>query len=90
MLTRVEGSSDGPVTFLGDLVPGAAWVHLPITMGYDRYPELLIDEKKALLERIVAENGWGFFTHDPDVAAARIARNADGRYTAVDERRALT
>src|SRR3982750_2035351 len=30
--------------------PGAAWVHLPITMGYDRYPELLIDEKKALLE----------------------------------------
>jgi hypothetical protein len=32
-------------------------VHLPITMGYDRYPELLIDEKKSLLDRIVAENG---------------------------------
>jgi glyoxylase-like metal-dependent hydrolase (beta-lactamase superfamily II) len=90
MLTRVEGSSEGPVTFLGDLVPGAAWVHLPITMGYDRYPELLIDEKKALLERVRAENGWAFFTHDPEVAAARIARSADGRYAAVDGRRALT
>ena len=89
MLTRVEGAEEGPVTFLGDLVPGAAWVHLPITMGYDRYPELLIDEKKALLERIVAENGWAFFTHDPEVAAARIARSADGRYTVTDERRAL-
>ena len=89
MLTRVEGSSEGPVTFLGDLVPGAAWVHLPITMGYDRYPELLIDEKKALLERIVAENGWAFFTHDPEIAAARIARGADGRYAVVDERHAL-
>ena len=89
MLTRVEGSSQGPVTFLGDLVPGAAWVHLPITMGYDRYPELLIDEKKALLERIVAENGWAFFTHDPEIAAARIARGADGRYSAVDGRREL-
>jgi glyoxylase-like metal-dependent hydrolase (beta-lactamase superfamily II) len=89
MLTRVEGGEEGPVTFLGDLVPGAAWVHLPITMGYDRYPELLIDEKKALLERIVAENGWAFFTHDPEVAAARIARDAGGRYTATDARRAL-
>jgi glyoxylase-like metal-dependent hydrolase (beta-lactamase superfamily II) len=86
MLTRVEGASEGPVTFLGDLVPGAAWVHLPITMGYDRYPELLIDEKKALLERIVAENGWGFFTHDPEIAAARIVRSAEGRYSVSDER----
>jgi len=90
MLTRVEGSSEGPVTFLGDLVPGAAWVHLPITMGYDRYPELLIDEKKALLERIVAENGWAFFTHDPQVAAARITCGADGRYSVRDERGALS
>ena len=89
MLTRVEGAEEGPVTFLGDLVPGAAWVHLPITMGYDRYPELLIDEKKALLERIVGENGWAFFTHDPEIAAARIERSADGRFSAVEGRRAL-
>lgn len=88
MLTRVEGD-EGPVTFLGDLVPGAAWVHVPITMGYDRYPELLIDEKKVLLERIVAENGWGFFTHDPEIAAARIACDADGRYSVGETRGAL-
>jgi glyoxylase-like metal-dependent hydrolase (beta-lactamase superfamily II) len=90
MLTRVEGASGGPVTFLGDLVPGVAWVHLPITMGYDRYPELLIDEKKALLERIVAENGWVFFTHDPHIAAARIARDESGRYMTIEGRRALS
>jgi hypothetical protein len=59
-------------------------------MGYDRYPELLIDEKKALLERIVAENGWGFFTHDPDIAAARIARQASGRYGLGEMRRGLS
>jgi glyoxylase-like metal-dependent hydrolase (beta-lactamase superfamily II) len=89
MLTRVEGSREGPVTFLGDLVPGTAWVHLPITMGYDRYPELLIDEKKALLERIVAERGWAFFTHDPEIAAARIARDDDGRYVVAEKRPAF-
>jgi glyoxylase-like metal-dependent hydrolase (beta-lactamase superfamily II) len=76
MLTRVEGAPSGPITFLGDLVPGVPWVHLPITMGYDRYPELLIDEKKALLDRIVAERGWAFFTHDPTTAAARIRHEA--------------
>lgn len=89
MLTRVE-SDEGPVTFLGDLVPGVPWVHLPITMGYDRYPELLIDEKKALLERIVAENGWAFFTHDPKVAMARIERETSGKYVARSERAALS
>lgn len=89
MLTRVA-ASDGPITFLGDLVPGVPWVHLPITMGYDRYPELLIDEKRALLERIVAENGRGFFAHDPATAAARIVRDASGRYVATDRRPALS
>jgi len=84
MLTRVEGWSEGPVTFLGDLVPGAPWVHLPITMGYDRYPELLIDEKKALLDRIIEEHGWAFFTHDPTCAAARIAKDAKGKYGVTD------
>ncbi|HVH43097.1 MAG TPA: MBL fold metallo-hydrolase [Labilithrix sp.] len=90
MLTRVEGWSEGPVTFLGDLVPGMPWVHLPITMGYDRYPELLIDEKKALLDRIVAENGWAFFTHDPNVAAARVERDAKGKYVGTETRAALS
>jgi glyoxylase-like metal-dependent hydrolase (beta-lactamase superfamily II) len=81
MLTRVEGPA-GPVTFLGDLVPGVPWVHLPITMGYDRFPELLIDEKEALLGRIVAERGWAFYTHDPEVAASRVTRSPQGRFAA--------
>ena len=89
LLTRVEGWSEGPVTFLGDLVPGVPWVHLPITMGYDRYPELLIDEKKELLARIERENGWAFFTHDPAIAAARIAVDANGKYGTTDPRPAL-
>lgn len=89
MLTRVEGWSEGPVTFLGDLVPGVPWVHLPITMGYDRYPELLIDEKKALLDRVIAERGWVFFTHDAKIAAARVERDAKGKYGVKDAREAL-
>jgi glyoxylase-like metal-dependent hydrolase (beta-lactamase superfamily II) len=84
MLTRVEGER-GPVTFMGDLIPGVPWVHLPITMGYDRYPERLIDEKQAMLERVIAEQGWAFFTHDPKVAAARIVRDERGKFSTTDE-----
>jgi glyoxylase-like metal-dependent hydrolase (beta-lactamase superfamily II) len=83
MLTTIEGPK-GPVTFMADLAPGVPWVHLPITMGYDRYPERLIDEKRALLERIRAEDGWMFFTHDAEVAAARVAVDDRGRFCAVD------
>jgi glyoxylase-like metal-dependent hydrolase (beta-lactamase superfamily II) len=83
VLTRVE-SPWGPITFMGDLVPGVPWVHLPITMGYDRYPELLIEEKQALLDRIHAEQGLLFFTHDATVAAARVAIDAHGRYGAAE------
>jgi len=89
MLTRVEGHRDGPITFLGDLVPGVPWVHLPITMGYDRYPERLIEEKEAMLARIVAEQGWAFFTHDVATAAARITRDEKGRYGVVEPKPAL-
>ncbi len=82
MLTRVEGHGSGPITFMGDLVPGVPWVHLPITMGYDRYPELLIDEKRAVLDRVIAEEGRTFFTHDPRWSAARVGRDAPGKYAA--------
>jgi glyoxylase-like metal-dependent hydrolase (beta-lactamase superfamily II) len=49
MHTRIE-TPKGPVTFAGDLIPGVPWVHLPITVGYDRFPELLIEEKQTALE----------------------------------------
>lgn len=71
---------DGPVVFSGDLIPGAPWVHLPITMGYDRFPEGLIEEKEALLADLLARNGRLVFTHDPAVAIGRVTRDARGRY----------
>jgi glyoxylase-like metal-dependent hydrolase (beta-lactamase superfamily II) len=70
----------GPIVFGGDLVPGRAWMHAPITMGYDRFPELLIDEKTALLAALADRGGRLFFTHDPEVAMAEVTRDARGRF----------
>lgn len=88
LLTEIEMPA-GPVLFAADLIPGRAWVHLPITMGYDRYPELLIDEKAALLADLERRGGRLFFTHDPEVALARVTKDAKGKYAAADDRRTI-
>lgn len=79
MLSQIN-LRDGPVVFVADLIPGLPWMHVPITMGYDRYPELLIDEKTALLNELHAKNGKVFFTHDPGLPCATVKRDNMGRY----------
>ena len=73
---------DGPVVFAADLIPGTPWVHAPITMGYDRYPERLIDEKTALLSDLVRRHGRIFYTHDPQTALSSVEHDARGRFVA--------
>jgi len=89
LLTEILMPS-GPVVFAADLIPGVPWVHLPITMGYDRYPEALIDEKRALLDDLESRGGRLFFTHDPDVAIGRVVRDQKGRFAVTDERTSIS
>jgi len=82
MLTEVA-MPNGPVVFCADLIPGAPWVHLPITMGYDRFAEQLIDEKQALLSDLIERNGRLFFTHDPQIALGRLAKDDRNKFCVV-------
>jgi glyoxylase-like metal-dependent hydrolase (beta-lactamase superfamily II) len=77
-LVEVRGQRSR-VVFGGDLVPGAPWVHLPVTTGYDRHAELLVEEKEALY-RSLGEDGYLFFNHDPNVPLGRVRQNAEGRW----------
>ncbi|WP_242104450.1 MULTISPECIES: MBL fold metallo-hydrolase [unclassified Lysobacter] len=86
---RVNGESHGGVVFCADLIPGRPWVHVPITMGYDRNAELLIDEKREFLEDKQARNVHLFFTHDPGCALAQVTRDAKGRFGTAHEVPAL-
>ena len=78
--TTVRGQGKA-LFFCADLAPGVAWVHLPITMGYDRFPERLIDEKEAVFSELCRGDSWLFFTHDPTVAAGRLVRGEHGRFS---------
>jgi glyoxylase-like metal-dependent hydrolase (beta-lactamase superfamily II) len=84
MLLTEVATARGPLLFCADLIPGVPWVRRAITMGYDRYPELLIDEKTALLADLLARDGRLFFTHDPQVAVCRLARDPHGNTVGVD------
>ncbi|MBL8755186.1 MAG: MBL fold metallo-hydrolase [Planctomycetes bacterium] len=83
LLAEVAGHH-GPLLFCADLVPGAPWVRRAITMGYDRYPELLVDEKAALLADLHARGGRLFFTHDPLVAVCGLGKDESGQVVPVD------
>ncbi len=86
---HVHGEDHGGVVFCADLIPGRPWVHVPITMGYDRNPELLIDEKREFLEDKLARNVHLFFTHDPGCALAQVVRDDKGRFATAHEVSAL-
>ncbi len=80
-LLMTEADTDrGPVLFASDLVPGRPWLHVPITKGYDRFPELVVQEKSALLRHVVDTDAWVAFPHDPEVSMALIGLDQRGRY----------
>ncbi len=88
-LHTIVSSGRETMIYAGDLIPGKAWVHLPITMGYDRYPERVIDEKQELYAEAVSAGWLFFFTHDAETACAHIKKDEKGRYVPADEEREL-
>lgn len=78
----VVHSENQSLVFCGDLIPGTHWVHIPITMGYDRFPEKLIEEKEALYKRALPENWIFFYTHDAKYAASFAEKDERGRVKA--------
>lgn len=70
--------------YASDLVPGVPWLRLSVTMGYDRFPEQLIDEKKVVLDGLANSGAWLAFPHDPRVAFCRINRDDKGDFAEKD------
>jgi len=84
MHTMVKGAARS-IWFCGDLVPGRAWAHLPVSMGYDRFPELVIDEKTKLYRQVAQKDWISFFTHDHRVAAATLGFDSTGKVVVGEE-----
>ena len=76
----VASSREHRIVFAGDLIPGRAWVHLPITMGYDRFAEQVIDEKNIFYEKFANDSTFIFYTHDHECAMSHIRLSDKNRY----------
>ena len=74
-------TAQGPLLFAGDLAPGRPWLHLPITMGYDRFPEQLVEEKRVVFENLHGRGGMLFLTHDAEASFVRIVKDPEGRFS---------
>ena len=57
-------------------------------MGYDRFPERLVDEKVELYGQL-GTGTWLLFTHDPKVAAGQLIRDDHGKYGVAETQASL-
>jgi glyoxylase-like metal-dependent hydrolase (beta-lactamase superfamily II) len=77
------------VFFCGDLIPGIPWIHLPITMGYDRFGELVIDEKHTLSEEAIRDKWLLFYTHDQTYSLSQWAYDGKKVVSVLPEKEVL-
>jgi glyoxylase-like metal-dependent hydrolase (beta-lactamase superfamily II) len=84
MLHAVAAGTHAELLFGADMVPGVAWLNASITMGYDRYPEALVDEKAGIFQQCVERRTVVVYTHDPRVSSSRIERDERGRFKPSD------
>ncbi|MEH0019802.1 MAG: MBL fold metallo-hydrolase [Desulfobacter sp.] len=76
------------LVFTGDLIPAHPWVNLPITMGYDRFPEGLVDEKEQFLEQALEAKALLVYPHDPVCAASGLEMDGNTGRIKVSEKMA--
>lgn len=76
------------VAFPADIIPTSHHIPIAYTMGFDIHAEQAMVDKEVFLRQAVDGNWIVVFGHDPDIAAARLKIDDDGRY-AVKETLAL-
>jgi glyoxylase-like metal-dependent hydrolase (beta-lactamase superfamily II) len=69
---------DKKIVFVADLIPSASHIPLSYIAGYDMFPLLSMEEKKAFLEEAVDQEYVLFFGHDAENECATVERTEKG------------
>lgn len=80
-LVSVESGGERAVYF-ADILPTTRHLRPAWVMGYDLYPVELLERKKELLARAIAERWICVFEHDHETPMARIVARDGGKYLA--------
>jgi glyoxylase-like metal-dependent hydrolase (beta-lactamase superfamily II) len=81
-IVRIESAADSAVC-LADMCPTAGHLRTFWTMAYDQFPLAVRREKPVILNDIADNGRIALFSHDPRIAAARLARVSEGEWTVV-------
>jgi glyoxylase-like metal-dependent hydrolase (beta-lactamase superfamily II) len=68
------------IFYATDLIPMSSHIPLPYIMGYDLFPLITLEEKRAFLSEAALNNWIIFFEHDPLIKAGRVSLNDKGFY----------
>lgn len=69
--------------FLGDFIPTTNHLKVPWVMAYDSYPIELVNLKRSVLEKLIEENVYCFWYHDPLIPASYLKRDEKGNASVV-------
>jgi len=83
LMHPIIGDSSQKLIYMADLIPMAAHIPLPWVMAYDIHPVQTVKEKGEILPRIVDEEWFIFFEHDPVHQAATV--HYDGKHYRLKE-----
>jgi glyoxylase-like metal-dependent hydrolase (beta-lactamase superfamily II) len=81
-IVRIDSGGESAVC-LADMCPTTAHLRTFWTMAYDQFPLAVRREKPIILNDIVDNNRVALFSHDPHIAAARLARVSDNEWRIV-------
>jgi len=65
------------LAFVADLFPTRHHISLPWIMAYDLYPLQTLETKRQWIPRLVSQQAFVVFGHDPDVPVATLHQNVD-------------
>ncbi len=74
---RMEGTQ-GALYFPSDLIPTMAHIRAPYTMGFDQWPEKIVEEKMRFLGMAASRGAVVVFEHDPANPACIVGEGERG------------
>tara|TARA_B100000700_G_scaffold246543_1_gene275546 strand:- start:3128 stop:3976 length:849 start_codon:yes stop_codon:yes gene_type:complete len=83
LLHPVITDGNQSIFYGADIIPMAAHIPVPWVMAYDIQPAVTVKEKENLLIKMVDENWFLFFEHDPHIQACTI--HLDGKHFKLKE-----
>ena len=83
LLHPVITDGNKSIFYGADIIPMVAHIPIPWVMAYDIQPAVTVKEKEKLLTKIVDENWFLFFGHDPNVQACTV--QLDGKHFKLKE-----